>query len=260
MRLIVLGASNASNLLPDLMVTARHQWGSGVELVAACGFGRSYGRDSHFMLRRLPAIRHCGVWEYLERCRHSPQHAVITDVGNDLLYGASPAETVGWVEQCLARLRPVCGRVLVTGPPRESLMAVPAWRFHLLRRCFWPPSRLGFQQSRQYIQQLHDGLHELARRYDCRWLVPSPAWYHWDPVHITRLQRRAACMAMLSELADADAPPIGATAKMSVGRPQRREAIWIRTRRAAQRAIAGYALTTPQPCARLRDGSQLALF
>ena len=106
LRAVLLGASNLRMGFPWVLSRLRAGAGGPVEVIAALGHGRSYGTWSRLLwVRQLPGIAGCGLWTDLDRRASLPTLALITDVGNDLLYGAPVPEIAGWVEACLERLR-----------------------------------------------------------------------------------------------------------------------------------------------------------
>ena len=64
-RVVLLGASNVAKGLGTLLETAHRVWGRPLELFAALGHGRSYGRDTSVFGRVLPGITECGLWRDL---------------------------------------------------------------------------------------------------------------------------------------------------------------------------------------------------
>ena len=72
--------------------------GPGVEVLAALGHGRSYGAHSRFVFRTLPGILESGLWQELESRPQLPTRGLVTDIGNDIFYGFSPEQTLGWIE------------------------------------------------------------------------------------------------------------------------------------------------------------------
>ena len=89
-RVILLGASNVTLAFPLIVEGLRRSLPEPIELFAAHGHGRSYGLWSRVLMRRLPGIRECGLWESLAtRSGEGRPLALVTDVGNDLLFGGN---------------------------------------------------------------------------------------------------------------------------------------------------------------------------
>jgi hypothetical protein len=86
-RIVALGASNLTRGFQTVVATARSMAGPRAEVVAALGHGRSYGMASRLMVRTLPGILQSGLWHQLEVLPPAPTRALVTDVGNDVLYG-----------------------------------------------------------------------------------------------------------------------------------------------------------------------------
>src|SRR5215831_6744908 len=120
-RVVALGASNLTRGFQTVVSTARAAWGSEVEVFGALGHGRSYGAHSRVFFRRLPGILESGLWSELESRPALPTRALVTDVGNDILYGFSADQTLAWVEETLRRLRTVTSDIVVTGLPLASI-------------------------------------------------------------------------------------------------------------------------------------------
>ena len=133
-RIILLGASNVARGISALTGTARAIWGQPLEVFAAFGRGRSYGLPSRVLVRELSGIVQCGLWDAVGRRDRLPTAALVTDIGNDLIYGRSVDEIAQWVDTCLARLNALEARTVVTGLPIDNLASLPAWQ--LIRAAF----------------------------------------------------------------------------------------------------------------------------
>src|SRR5262249_46912085 len=84
-RVVLLGASNLTLGIGTVLGSAANVWGSPLEVLAALGHGRSYGRATSVMGRQLPGIRECGLWPALGVDGQLPTAALVTDIGNDVL-------------------------------------------------------------------------------------------------------------------------------------------------------------------------------
>ena len=94
-RVILLGASNLVLSFPTIVATARATWGEPIEFMAAMGHGRSYGKDTSVFGRKISGIFPCALWQDLQNRPPMPTTALVTDIGNDLLYGVTPDQLLG---------------------------------------------------------------------------------------------------------------------------------------------------------------------
>jgi hypothetical protein len=196
-RVIALGASNLTRGFPALVATARQLGGPEVEVLVALGLGRSYGARSRVLARSLPGILHSGLWSRLESLPAVRTRALITDVGNDILYGSPPGEVLAWVEECVSRLQRHTTDVVLTGLPLASLGALSPARFVFFRTLFFPPCRLRLPEVLERAETVARGLESLAAARGLRFLPLRPEWYGFDPVHLRPRSWRAAWQEIL---------------------------------------------------------------
>ncbi|MGD9855680.1 MAG: SGNH/GDSL hydrolase family protein [Planctomycetaceae bacterium] len=199
-RVILLGASNVTLGFPMLVEGLRASLPGPVELFAAHGHGRSYGLRSRVLMRRLPGILNCGLWDALPRASSDGGRplALITDVGNDLLFGVRPELLLSWVEQCVQRLGEQHAAVTIALPPLQSTLRLSAARYHATRMVFFPGSGPDWESMRRMIVELESGLRELAAQYTCRAVEPRAEWYGFDPIHVRSRHRPASWSEILS--------------------------------------------------------------
>lgn len=245
-RIVALGASNLTRGLPSVISTARTLWGPDIEVVAAFGNGRSYGAESSFLCWRFPAILDSGLWRHLERAPSAPTRALVTDVGNDILYQFSASRILAWVDESVSRLQQVTGDIVVTGLPPSSVTGVSPAKFYFFRTMFVPSCRLSLQDVVQTAVRVDAGLEEIAARRGARYIRLPPHWYGVDPIHIRPRWWRAAWQQILgtgheTAVPVADVLPVYA---------MRRERQW----------LFGVEKTTPQRGRRLKRGARVWLF
>src|SRR5207302_6983784 len=137
-RAVLLGASNLRRDLRTVVEISCRMWGRPLEILAACGLGRSYGMRMPFLWRELPGITECGLWQELARRPSVPTAALVTDIGNDLLYDVPVPQIAAWVEACLDRLRQTGARVVLTPLPLCNIAALSRQRFVVLRSILFP--------------------------------------------------------------------------------------------------------------------------
>lgn len=207
LRAVLLGASNLKTSLPWMVDFLRRRAGGPVEVLAACGHGRSYGEVSRFLfVRRLPGIESCGLWKALEeRAGYPaiPTVALVTDVGNDLAYGEPLDRIAGWVATCLDRLARRDAVTVLTLLPLASLEKLSPWRYTVARSVLFPGRNVPWETLIDQARRLDGILRRLGRDWRAHPVEPRADWYGIDPIHLRRGGRRAVWEQALSPWAQA---------------------------------------------------------
>jgi hypothetical protein len=184
---VALGASNLTLGFSTVLATARSVWGKDVEVLAALGYGRSYGAASTIAMRTLPGILQSGLWAELARLPERPTRALITDVGNDILYGETPGQILAWVEEAADRLQAHAEAVVLTDLPVENIRRLSPATFLFFRSLFFPPCRLDRHEVFERVEQLNAGVTRLAKDRGFRLVHLRRDWYSFDPIHLRPL-------------------------------------------------------------------------
>jgi hypothetical protein len=251
-RVILLGASNVTLSLSTVIATAQQAWGAPLEIMAAIGHGRSYGMTSSVLGRSLPGILQCGLWEDLQQRPPMPTAALVTDIGNDIMYGTDVNVMLRWLQKCLERLHGVADRLVITRLPLASLGRTADWKLRLLVSLFFPSLRGDYREALAKAHVLDRDLLSFAGRYRAYVVQPECAWYAWDPIHVARAFRPAAWQKYLACWSDGKIFP---PARRSLRR-------WMMTARARplRWRLLGIDRQCQQPSAWLPDGSTLSLY
>ena len=183
-RLVALGASNLTLGLSAVLGTARSTFGPKVEVLAALGYGRSYGASSTIAIRTLPGILESGLWRELERRPKVNTRGIITDVGNDILYGFPPEQILAWVREAASRLLSHTADVVLTDLPRASIRRLSPQAFLFFRTLFFPPCRLSRDEVFERVDRVNEGLAGIAVSMGLRFVHLREDWYGFDPIHI----------------------------------------------------------------------------
>jgi len=253
LRVVLLGASNLKISFSRVLARLRGSAPGPVEILAALGHGRSYGTWSRLAwVRLLPGIVQCGLWEELERRPRLPTVALVTDVGNDLLYGAPVPTIAGWVGTCLERLARQEAELIVGLLPLSTLEKVSPVRYHLVRQILFPGRRAApWSAVLDSARELDERLRRLALEHGARLVEPSPSWYGIDPIHVRRSMRSQAWNQMLDHpLLPREGQPaekLGGTGRLPLFG-------------SAELRLFGVSLRNPQPVCRFKDGSTVALY
>ena len=231
---------------------ARGIVGAPADFFIAMGHGRSYGQRSSLLGRRLPGITECGLWEALGKV-NAPTSALITDIGNDVIYGVPVQTILKWVIQCVDRLQEIQATIVVTLPPMASLEKLTPWRFRVARSLLFPGRRITLDDTLDRTRTLHAGLGSLGGRPGLTVVEPEGRWYGLDPIHPRRrFLAKAWQQALGPWAADATEPP---RARLS---PRR----WLRLRTITPQQwwLLGRELGQDQPSGQLGDGTSFWLF
>lgn len=251
-RVILLGASNVVRAMSPVIETAELIWGQPLDVLAACGHGRSYGRTSCVFGRSLPGILECGLWDELSRRPALPTAALVTDIGNDILYGADADRIAAWIEQCLTRLRAVCERIVITELPLARVASITPRQYNLIRALLFPRSRVAYADALRRVGELNARVAELARQQRATLCVPRLDWYGCDPIHVRRAVWPEAWCEILSGWSD--------QAVTQRARGSWRRWLQLRRQRPLVRRLFGVEQRRAQPTCTLRSGSAISLY
>ena len=243
-RVVLLGASNLSLSLPRILAMLPDLHSGPVDVLAAAGHGRSWCSWSRVWLRELPSITECGLWGQLTQLTASepcPLTAVLTDVGNDLLYGQNVERILERVSTCLNRLTAAGASCVLTGLPLARIHRIGRWEFLVARSLLFPGSRLQHPAVLESAAQLDHGLRQLASRTGSRFVEPPGEWYGLDPIHIRHRLRATAWQQILTLPGMATAP----TGQAPGSRPLQPG---LNSLRPAVRRFAGKLQYREQPC------------
>lgn len=247
-RVVALGASNLTRGFATVVATARAAWGPQVELLAALGHGRSYGAHSSVLFRRLPGILESGLWRQLESSPLVPTRALVTDVGNDILYGFSAEQILAWVDEAVARLSRFTKDIVLTDLPLASIRGLSRAKFLVFRSILVPACRLSLDEAVATSERVDAGLGELAAARGVRLFHLEPSWYGVDPIHIRPSRWRPAWQAILGSPGVAN------------GQASRAEALRLYLMRAEHQWLLGVEQLTPQRGTSLRSGARVWLY
>jgi hypothetical protein len=245
-RVVALGASNLTRGLRTVVAAARAAWGADVEVLAALGHGRSYGAPSRLIFRTLPGILESGLWLALDSLRKIPTRALVTDVGNDILYGFSAARILEWIEEVLARLKRQTNDIILTDLPLARARRLSRAWFWTMRSIIVPSCRLSLAQALKTAEQVNTGLASLSTTHGIKLFRLKPEWYGIDPIHIRPSYWRSAWLEILGAHSSADNSPFEGL-RLYFTPPERRRLFGIEQR-------------TPQTGARLPAGGRLWLY
>ena len=201
-KIVILGASNLSLGWPRLVRQLSSSLDGPLDIYTAHGMGRSYcGERSGFVFWQLPGILKSGIWSALcSTDAPEPALALLTDLGNDLVYGKTPKQVTDAARESIVRLREwnsEC-RIVMTHPPVDSVSKVGWFRFIICRLILFPKCPLNLAEAKAATVELADRLVQLADEMGIEFFKPLPDWYGLDPTHVKRRCQTAAFREMIA--------------------------------------------------------------
>ena len=252
-RVILLGGSNVLRSFSVVVSVAQSIWQEPLEIMAAIGHGRSFGQDSRVLGRKIPGILSCRLWDELQRRPTLPTSALVTDIGNDILYEVAPNRLIGWVAECLDRLVRANAHTIVTELPVASVSRLSRRRFLLLRALFYPRSRLTLAAAQAAVAEINAEVIKLAEERKQTVFPVRNSWYGFDPVHVLRRYRRQAWSEILLRWRPAQS-------LSEVGRSSLAQSLYLVTLPPRERSFFGFSSRYVQPSGVLCDGSTISLY
>ncbi|HEY2837956.1 MAG TPA: hypothetical protein VGJ26_02320 [Pirellulales bacterium] len=254
-RVILLGASNLTRGIATVVDACHRLWGGPLDLLAALGHGRSYGATSRVLGRRLPGILQCGIWSAARARPQAPTAALVTDIGNDLLYESSVDTIARWVTQSLDELLALDARIVMTRLPIGNIEGLAEWKFRMLRRVMFPKGRLPLSAIAERARELDARLVEAATARRIQMVELTPEWYGFDPIHIKPSCWPTAWHEILRRWSDAEDAPTPARGGWDL-----RRWLYLLSLAPEQRSFLGKERHCQQPCGKLSEGTVVSYY
>lgn len=188
-RVILIGASNLTLSLRMIIQHIQKNIGSPSEILVAAGHGRSYGLSSQVVIRELPGIVQCGLWNQLSARAIVPSYALLTDIGNDIPYGVCPEQILQWVSWCIDELAKASAQIVIVNLPIQSIEALSNKRFQFFRRLFFPSCTLSKIEVVSRARVVHQGITALAQQKQLVVCEQANQWMGADGFHVAFMRR-----------------------------------------------------------------------
>lgn len=238
---------------PTIIEIVRRTWREPIDFMVAMGHGRSYGQDSAVFGRKIPGIFPCALWQDLQQRAPLPTTALVTDIGNDLLYGVTPNRLLNWVERCADHLIDAGATTVITQLPTASIERLGEKRFAFFRTILFPRSNLTLAHTKQYVREINERLTALTVTPKLSVIPASGAWYGFDPIHVKRRSFHIAWPTILAAW-------IAGQEEIVFARSSLLMTAYLASLAPLEYSRFGIKRCVAQPCAQFPDGTTISLY
>ena len=162
---IFLGASNLARGYTAL-VKAAENWmhPHACEFLGAMGPGRGYCVPGGMLKVVYPPIASCGILPAAKKkAAHSSRVvALITDVGNDIIYGVPGSRIILTLSEILQDLSAMGAEISITSISVDLERDVGARGYQILRRIYFPFSQISFAEAAQAAKEINRFIENLS--------------------------------------------------------------------------------------------------
>ncbi|CAI2719525.1 hypothetical protein [Nitrospina watsonii] len=187
---VLLGASNLARGYSALShYLTRNLAPQPVRILAAMGPGRGYGCRGGMLNISYPPIVDSPLFQRARKQAESGSRvvALVTDIGNDLLYGMDPDHLVATLEEVFQRLFDLNARIFVTSLPVFFEQEVSPMVYHSIRALLYPKSSVSQEHAVNGVRRMNSYLKE-SKDPRVRVVPPLDEYLGWDHVHYSLLR------------------------------------------------------------------------
>jgi len=162
---IFLGASNLARGYTAL-VKAAENWmhPHPCEFLGAMGPGRGYCAPGGLLNIVYPPIASCGIIPAAKKkAEHSSRVvALLTDVGNDIIYGVPASRIIRTLSEILQDLSAMSAEISITSISVDLEKDVGECGYQILRRIYFPFSQISFAEAAQAAKEINSFIENLS--------------------------------------------------------------------------------------------------
>ncbi|MCZ6794707.1 MAG: hypothetical protein O7J95_13950 [Planctomycetota bacterium] len=210
---VLLGASNLSLGLPQAVGHILDTYPDrDLRIFVAHGPGRSYGVEAGLLGIRFVGLFSSGIFDAALREKRSVSEAtgrevdvraLLTDIGNDVMYQTGVERLLDWVNQSVEKLHSLGARVAATSLPVESIESIPIWKYRIVRPLLFPFRPQSLSDVIEQVHRVQRGLEAAHEEGRVHLLPTRKEWYGFDPIHLRRRSRKEAFSRWIDALVGA---------------------------------------------------------
>ena len=200
----MVGASNLTISLP-IALNLILEFIKGPKFVyVAHGPGRSYLKRAGLPMLQFQGISLCRLFDDLESAINKASnvkiYALVTDIGDDLLYTQEPNRIAEGVKYVLKRLHSLGAQIGITLLPESSIQRLSPARYYLLRTFYNPFCHVSYDRMMINVSLLTNLISKLCIEFNLKLLKQNSNWYGFDHIHLFGHFREIAYRSWFSSL------------------------------------------------------------
>jgi len=242
--LILLGASNLSRgcfAFARHMKTCLHP--RKLEVLIASGPGRAYYASGGLLNVSYPPICTSEIFEVAHNKSESGCQvvALVTDIGNDIMYGVSAEQVIETVQQVFDKLQSLNAEIFYTTLPVAFEKGIhPIW-FYILRSVLLPFSRVSYSEATAGIVEVNRFLKERAGSYG-HLISDMDRYLGFDDIHYGWLRAHSAW----SHVAKVMLGTLGVDMAHEISLPGMIKSYWDEVRQVVGSDMMGFKKNNPE--------------
>ena len=197
----------ASNLARGYTLLTRHLSKclekSEINFINALGPGRGFCSRGGMFNFSYPSIQDCRAIEIAEKKSEKTRQRVvlITDIGNDLMYGVSADTLIEGLDSLIDRMLKWDAEIFLTSIHVDLKKDVSPTTFFMLKSFFYPGSSITYEETELFIKKVNDYLKEKAEENEKVHLITGMELFAGsDKIHYSLLKTHAAWSKVVDEI------------------------------------------------------------
>ena len=195
----------ASNLARGYSLLTRHIsscFGKNkTEFLNAFGPGRGFCARGGMFNFTYPPIQDCRILEVAKKKSCDTRAVLITDIGNDLMYGVLADTLIESLDGLIGRALQWDAEIFLTSIHVNLKKDVSPTMFFILKSFFYPGSSITYEEADLFITKVNGYLEEKARKNESVYLISGmKSFTGMDKIHYSFLKTHSAWEKIVNEI------------------------------------------------------------
>ena len=195
----------ASNLARGYSLLTRHIsscFGKNkTEFLNALGPGRGFCARGGMFNFTYPPIQDCRILEVAKKKSCDTRAVLITDIGNDLMYGVLADTLIESLDGLIGRALQWDAEIFMTSIHVNLKKDVSPTMFFILKSFFYPGSSITYEEADMFIIKVNGYLEEKARQNERVYLISGmTSFIGMDKIHYSFLKTHLAWEKIANEI------------------------------------------------------------